>query len=93
MHLQSELLRHLLLGALIGLPAAAAYFAALRQNVRLYIEGGSSAVAVTVQLLRLALMGALFFGLAKVGVGALVGALAGFVLMRSVAMRRVMRAS
>jgi len=88
---ETQLLRHVLLGAAIGLPVAAAYFAALQQNVRVFVDGGSNLAGAGLLLLRLAAIGALFFGLSKVGLGALLGALASFVLVRSLVMRRVMR--
>jgi F1F0 ATPase subunit 2 len=81
-------LLHLLAGFLVGIGSGAAYFAALRRNVRLYVGGGSTSTALALHLLRLLSAGAIFYLLARIGPGVLFGALGGFILMRSIAVRR-----
>jgi F1F0 ATPase subunit 2 len=73
-----------LLGALLG----AGYFAALRLNVDRYISSRSLAPALALHLGRLLLVGIVFALIAQIGAVPLLGALAGFLLARSLAIRR-----
>ncbi len=82
------LLVHVLWGILIGMGGGAAYFAALRQNVRLYVRGGRTSTAIALHVLRVLGACLLFYVSARIGMGVLFGALVGFVLMRSIATRR-----
>ncbi len=84
---ESQLLGHVLLGLALGLPAGVAYFAALRRNVRMYVDGGFGGAAVGLHLLRLTVAVTLFVLLAKVGAGALLGGLSAFLLARAFALR------
>lgn len=86
MAVEPNLLRHVLIGAAVGLPAGVAYFAALRRNVQLYVAGGFGYSALAFHLLRLAIVAVLFFFLAKLGVGALLSGLAAFLLARTLAL-------
>jgi F1F0 ATPase subunit 2 len=74
-----------LLGALLG----AGYFAALRQNVEQYLGGAPLGPALALHLGRLLLAGLVFALIARAGAAALLGALAGFVLARTLAVRLV----
>jgi F1F0 ATPase subunit 2 len=87
MPVESQLVRHAFIGVAIGLPLGAAYFAALRRNVRLYIDGGFGRNAIALHLLRLAIVTVLFVFLARVGPGALLGGLSAFLLARTLALR------
>jgi F1F0 ATPase subunit 2 len=73
------------LGALLG----AGYFAALRQNVQRYVVGRPLGPTVALHLGRLVLTGLAFALIAGAGAAALLGALAGFLLARALAVRRV----
>ena len=75
------------LGVLLGLLLGMGYFAALRQNVEGYLAGRALGPALALHLGRLLLAGLAFVLIAQVGAAALLGALAGFVLARSVALR------
>jgi F1F0 ATPase subunit 2 len=72
-----------LLGALIG----AGYFAALKLNVERYLSGRSPGPAVALHLGRLLLAGVGFALIAPSGAVPLLGALLGFLLARSLALR------
>ena len=72
-----------LLGALLG----AVYFIALRLNVARYLSGGSLGPALALHLGRLLLAGAGFALIAPSGAVPLLGALLGFLLARSFALR------
>ena len=72
-----------LLGALFG----AGYFTALRLNVERYLSGRSPGPAVALHLGRLLLAGVGFALIAQAGAVPLLGALVGFLLARSVALR------
>jgi len=74
----------LLLGLLLGM----GYFAALRQNVERYLAGRALGPALALHLGRLLLAGLAFVLIAQAGAAALLGALAGFVLARFLALRR-----
>jgi F1F0 ATPase subunit 2 len=74
-----------LLGALLG----AGYFAALRQNVERYLAGAPLGPTLGLHLGRLALAGVAFALIAKAGAAALLGALAGFLFARALAVRLV----
>lgn len=75
----------ILLGALLG----AGYFAALRQDVERYVAGRPLGPTVALHLGRLLLAGLAFALIAEAGAAALLGALAGFLLARTLAVRRV----
>jgi F1F0 ATPase subunit 2 len=72
-----------LIGALLG----ASYFAALRLNVERYLSGRSPGPAVALHLGRLLLAGVGFALIAQAGAAPLLGALLGFLLARSMALR------
>lgn len=72
-------------GALIG----GVHFAALRWNVQLFLADGSTWRAVGLQLLRMVLTAGALFGCACVGALPLLAALAGLLLVRRLALRRV----
>lgn len=72
-----------LLGTLLG----AGYFAALRVNVERYLSGRSPGAAVALHLGRLAVTAAAFALIAPAGAVPLLGALLGFMLARSLALR------
>mgnify|MGYP003136637674 CR=1 FL=1 len=74
----------LMVGALLGL----AHFGSLWWNVRLY-TGGSAGRALAVQLLRLAILVAVFVGLAKLGAAALLAGALGLLVTRHLVMRRL----
>jgi F1F0 ATPase subunit 2 len=74
-----------LLGALLG----AAYFAALRQNVERYVAGRPLGPTVALHVGRLLLAGLAFALIAGAGAAALLAALAGFLLVRTLLVRRV----
>ncbi len=74
-----------LLGALLG----AGYFAALRQNVERYLAGAPLGPSLALHLGRLLLAGLAFALIARAGATALLGALAGFLLARALAVRLV----
>jgi F1F0 ATPase subunit 2 len=71
------------LGLLLGM----GYFAALRQNVERYLAGRALGSAVALHLGRVLLAGLAFVLIAQTGAASLLGALAGFVLARFVALR------
>ena len=73
----------LLLGALLG----AGYFVTLRLNVERYLLGRSLGPAVALHLGRLLLAGVGFAVVAKAGAVPLLGALIGFLLARTLALR------
>ncbi len=85
----SELLRAAapfgLLGALLG----AGYFTALRRNVERYLAGAPLGSSVALHLGRLLLAGLAFALIAGAGPAALLGALAGFLFARALALRLV----
>jgi F1F0 ATPase subunit 2 len=72
-----------LLGALLG----AAYFAALRRNVGRYLSGRSLGPTLALHLGRLLLAGLGLVLIAQAGAVPLLGALLGFLLARSLALR------
>ncbi len=74
-----------LLGALLG----AGYFAALRGNVERYLVGAPLRPTLALHLGRLLLAGLAFALIAKAGAAALLGALAGFLFARALAVRLV----
>jgi hypothetical protein len=84
----TELLRDgapfVVLGALLG----AGYFAAVRRNVERYMFGRALGPAVALHFGRLLLAGVGFTLVAQAGAVPLLGALLGFLLARSMALRR-----
>lgn len=85
----SELLRAAapfgLLGALLG----AGYFTALRRDVERYLAGAPLGSSLALHLGRLLLAGLAFALIAGAGPAALLGALAGFLFARGLALRLV----
>jgi F1F0 ATPase subunit 2 len=75
----------LVLGSLLG----AAYFAALCHNVERYLGGAPLGPTLALHLGRLLIGGLAFTLIARAGAAALLGALAGFVLARTLAVRLV----
>lgn len=73
------------IGALIG----GVHFTALRWNVQLFLGDGSTWRAVGLQLLRMAFTAAALFGCALAGALPLLAALAGLLLVRRIALRKV----
>ncbi len=67
----------LVAGALTGI----VHFASLGWNLRLFFTG-SALGAAGLQIARLAFVGIVFFGLAKIGVGALIAGLVGLLAAR-----------
>ncbi len=77
----------LAVGALMG----AIHFGLLGWNTRLFVNG-SALGAAGLQIARLALVGVVFFGLSKVGAGALIAGLAGLLAARHGMLRHSGRA-
>jgi F1F0 ATPase subunit 2 len=75
----------LVLGCLLGV----AYFAALRHDVERYLGGAPLGLTLALHLGRLLIGGLAFALIARAGAAALLGALAGFVLARTLAVRLV----
>jgi F1F0 ATPase subunit 2 len=73
--------------AVVGLAAGLAYFAALRVNVRLYVDGSARWRPMILHGVRIAAAVALFWVLATRGAAPLVAGLAGFVTARFIAQR------
>jgi F1F0 ATPase subunit 2 len=73
--------------AVVGLATGLAYFAALRVNVRLYLDGDARWRPVILHGVRIAAAVALFWLLATQGAAPLVAGLAGFVTARFIARR------
>lgn len=78
----------LLLGLAAGVVLGLAHFGALRLTVR-YFADGRALRAAAFQLLRFALVGAGFLGLAQLGAGPLIAGLVGLLLARRAALRRI----
>jgi len=76
-----------IIAALLGAALGFAYFRALRLNARLYVIGGPLWRPVVLHLARIAGVVSAFVLIAPFGVGALLGALAGFVAARFVLVR------
>lgn len=68
------------LGGLLG----AAFFSALRLNVRLYLGTGKLPWSLALHVVRFGILGVFFWWAAGRGVGPLVASLAGFLVARSV---------
>ncbi len=82
----AALLAYGVLGALIG----AVYFAILDWNVRLYARSRRAAGAVAVHGARLLAIAGCFAAIVRVGgAGALLAAFAGFLAVRTAAIRRI----
>jgi F1F0 ATPase subunit 2 len=75
------------MAALLGAALGFAYFSALRLNARLYLAEGPLWRPVVLHLLRIVGVVSAFVLIAPYGAGALLGALAGFVVMRFVLVR------
>jgi F1F0 ATPase subunit 2 len=78
----------LLAGALLGI----AHFGSLWWNVRIYARGGALA-AFALQILRMALIAAGLWGVARLGSFALIASAPGVLLARGVMLRRFGRVS
>jgi F1F0 ATPase subunit 2 len=72
----------------LGIALGAAFFAALRLNVRLYCDGASVWKTLLVHLLRIVSTGSAFTFLARHGALPLMSAFGGFVVMRAVSLRQ-----
>jgi F1F0 ATPase subunit 2 len=84
----TTLLLHALLGLAAGMALGLAHFASLAWNTRLYVKGGA-ARALTVQLLRLALLALAFAWLARSGALPLLAGALGLLLARRLVLRRL----
>jgi F1F0 ATPase subunit 2 len=73
---------------MLGIALGAAYFAALRLNVRLYCDGVSVWKTLLVHLLRIVAVGSAFTACARHGALPLLSGLGGFLVMRTVSLRR-----
>jgi F1F0 ATPase subunit 2 len=82
-----EMLRTAAPFVLVGVVLGTGYFAALRSNVERYLFGRSIEAAVALHCGRLLLVGVAFVLIAQAGAAALLGALGGFVLARTMALR------
>jgi F1F0 ATPase subunit 2 len=76
------------IGLAVGLALGLAHFASLRRVTALYLDGGSPARAVALQLLRLALLAGLMLLLARLGAAPLIAGALGTILAREVILRR-----
>jgi F1F0 ATPase subunit 2 len=85
----SMLLFSVTIGLLIGAILGMAYFKMLRSAVLRYREAARVSRLLLVQLGRFALAAATFAMLSTLGASALLAGLAGFLLMRRLAMRRL----
>jgi F1F0 ATPase subunit 2 len=83
----APLLLTVLTYAVVGLAAGLAYFAVLRVNVRLYVDGSSSWCPLILHGVRIAVAVGLFWILAIQGAAPMLAGLAGFVTARFVALR------
>ena len=84
-----EILREAAPFALLGAIVGAGYFAALRYNVERYLSPRPLGGAVMLHLGRLVVAGVAFALIARAGATPLLGALLGFLLARSLAIRRI----
>ncbi|MBV8056807.1 MAG: hypothetical protein JO071_16385 [Deltaproteobacteria bacterium] len=73
---------------MLGIALGAAYLAALRLNVRLYCDGVSVWKTLLVHLLRIVSVGSVFTVCARHGALPLLSGFGGFVVMRTVSLRR-----
>lgn len=78
----------ILIGLGAGIALGVVHFATLRRVARLYAEGGAG-VPLALQLARLLILGAVLFGLAKIGAPALLAGAIGLLLARHVVVRRL----
>lgn len=74
-------------GAIVGFGLGMAYFGSLWWNVRTWV-GGSWLRAAMAQILRFALVGIVFFGLAKLGAAPLLAGALGLIAARALVLRR-----
>ncbi len=81
------------LGLVSGFLVGLAHFASLRRLTALYLEGRAPKQAVALQLLRLALVALVLFGLVQLGALPLLAGALGLVLGREVVVRRARRES
>lgn len=75
----------LIASLLLGLAVGLVHFWSLARNTALYAEA-KIAAAFTIQLVRLALIGGFFFGMAQFGALSLLCAFGGFLIARPVAL-------
>ena len=78
----------LIVYGMFGIALGAAFFAALRLNVRLYCVGASIWKTLLVQLLRILSIGSAFTIFARHGAVPLLSGFGGFLLMRTVSLRQ-----
>ncbi|QIB36387.1 hypothetical protein G3A50_20020 [Ancylobacter pratisalsi] len=79
---------HIAVGLAVGAVVGFIHFATLKRNTDLYL-GGGFALAFGLQLLRFAILGAVFYALARLGAGALLAGAIGLLVTRRVFLRRV----
>lgn len=72
---------HIVLGFGVGALLGLAHFASLRWNAELYLDRGV-ALGLGLQLLRLAVLGAVLFALVQIGAGALLSGTLGLLAVR-----------
>ncbi len=77
--------------ALVGFALGTGYFACLRFTVRAHVAGTGRGAAVALTCARLIGAVLVFTIAARVGAGALLGAFAGFLVARTIAVRRKWR--
>ena len=77
-------------GAVVGALLGLVHFSTLWLNTKLY-AGGSPARAFLLQMLRFAVLGGVFYGLARLGALPLLSAAAALVAVRLVVVRRFRR--
>jgi F1F0 ATPase subunit 2 len=82
-----EMLRTAAPFVLLGVVLGAGYFAALRSNAERYLFGRSIGAAVALHCGRLLFAGVAFVLIAQAGAAALLAALGGFLLARTIALR------
>jgi F1F0 ATPase subunit 2 len=78
---------HILLGFAVGAPLGLVHFATLRWNTGLYL-GKGPALGLGLQVLRLAVLGTVFFLLARLGAVMLLSATLGLLAARHLLLRR-----
>jgi len=87
--MSGAVLEHALIGLLTGLLLGGGYFALLHHSVRQFETAASTATILLLALLRIALAFGVFWALVQLGTLALLAGLAGFLIARALARRRV----
>jgi hypothetical protein len=72
----------------VGVALGWGYFAALRRSVQTYLEGGRTATALSATAARIGIAAIVFALFARLGIAALLGASAGFLLARTICLKR-----